>query len=168
MGGLFSEGEYLQKRRRRLVMLLSTSAGILVVGMIMAVAMMLTKPDRQAYPTGSALSIPAAGEAGEGPMQTPTPLATPGLVIYGRVQQLNGSGVAGVEIFRRYAGYPGEVVATTNAEGYYLSDFYPIPGDEMVTVWAEAPELRFAPEYYYWRHYYGYEITGHDFTVRRP
>jgi DNA primase large subunit len=76
--------------------------------------------------------------------------------------------VAGVEIFRRYAGYPGEVVATTNAEGYYLSDFYPIPGDEMVTVWAEAPELRFAPEYYYWRHYYGYEITGHDFTVRRP
>jgi len=168
MGGLFSEGENLQKRRRRLYVLMSASAGIFVMGMVMAVAMMLTKPDRQAYPTEPTLSIPAAGDAREGPIRTPTPMSTPGLVVFGRVQEVDGSGVAGVEIMRRVASYEGIVVATTDGEGYYQTDFFDIPGDEMVTIWAEAPGLKFAPEYFFWRHYRGYEITQRDFTVRRP
>jgi hypothetical protein len=96
----------------------------------------------------------------------PTPMTTPGLVVYGAVQDSDGLGLEGVEIYRSYASYPGVVIATTGTNGYYQSDFAMIPGDEMVTVWALSPRLAFEPESYYWRHYYGYEQTELNFTVR--
>jgi hypothetical protein len=96
----------------------------------------------------------------------PTPMTTPGLVVYGTVYDLNGSGLGGVEIYRSYASYPGVVIATTEADGYYQSDFAMIPGDEMVAVWALSTGLAFEPDNYYWRHYYGYELTERNFNVR--
>ena len=100
------------------------------------------------------------GDAGH---KVPTPMTTPGLVVYGTVLDSNGVGMEGIQIHRGYASYPGVVIATTGADGYYQSDFAIIPGDEMVTVWALSPGMAFVPESYYWRHYYGYEQTECNF-----
>jgi hypothetical protein len=98
----------------------------------------------------------------------PTPMTTPGLVVYGVVRGINGSGVGGVEIYRSYASYPGVVIATTEANGDFQSDFYGIPGDEMVSVWAEGLGYEYEPEQYYWRHYYGYEEKDCSFFAHLP
>jgi uncharacterized repeat protein (TIGR01451 family) len=92
---------------------------------------------------------------------------TPGLIIQGHVWRNHegGPGLANVAIYRRYAGYPGQLVATTDQGGYYRSDFYYIPGDEMVTVWAELEGYTFDPASYFWRHYYGYEVATRDFVA---
>ena len=57
------------------------------------------------------------------------------------------------------------MVATTDQDGYFQADFVYIPGDEMVTVWAERPGFMFEPEFYSWRHYFGYEVTTLDFVA---
>lgn len=98
----------------------------------------------------------------------PTATSTPGLVLYGKVIDQKGFGVADVLIYRNYSSYPGEVIATTDANGYYASDFYQVPGDEMVGVWAEKAGLVFEPEYYRWRHYYGYERKECNFLADLP
>jgi hypothetical protein len=92
---------------------------------------------------------------------------TPGLIIQGHVwlHHEDGPGWAGVDIYRRYASYPGIVVATTDADGFYQSGFAYIPGDEMVTVWADLDRYTFLPEQYYWRHYYGYEVRTLNFVA---
>jgi len=100
---------------------------------------------------------------------TPTSSAqpTPGLVIQGHVW-LNadgGASLAGVKIYRRYASYPGVLLATTDQDGYYQSNFAYVPGDEMVTVWAELDGYTFEPEQYYWRHYYGHESRTLNFVA---
>ena len=38
---------------------------------------------------------------------TPTPMTTPGLVVYGYVHDQGGAGVGSVNIYRSYASYPG-------------------------------------------------------------
>ncbi len=86
----------------------------------------------------------------------------PGLIIRGHVTY-NGAGLAGVSIYRNYAAYEGVVVAVTDADGYYQSDFMGIPGDEMVGVWAQLQGYIFDPPNYNWRHYYGFEVTTLDF-----
>lgn len=90
---------------------------------------------------------------------------TPGLVVYGTVRNMSGEGVENVSIYRSYSAYPGELIATTDANGDYESEFAEIPGEEMVTVWAVGQGLTFEPEQSYWRHYYGYERTRCDFIV---
>ena len=101
----------------------------------------------------------------------PAPLlateTTPGLVVQGHVwlDHEGGTGVPGVAVYRSYAAYPGTVVATTGADGFYQSDYYYIPGDEMVSVWAERAGYSFQPELYFWRHYYGYEVRTLDFVA---
>ena len=100
--------------------------------------------------------------------ETPAAEGVPGLVVYGYVRDSNGAGVEGVGIYRSYASYPGEVIATTDADGYYQSDFYPIPGDEMVTVWAIRSGQEFEPDKYYWRHWHGYEQAECNFVLREP
>lgn len=106
--------------------------------------------------------------------ETPPRIAaepTPGLIIQGHVWRHHegGTGLAGVDIYRRYALYPwGTPIATTGAEGFYQSDFSYIPGDEMVTVRAELDGYIFQPAYYYWRHYHGYRITTLDFVATAP
>jgi hypothetical protein len=97
--------------------------------------------------------------------ETPAADASPGLVVYGYVRDKSGTGVENVDIYRSYASYPGEVIAKTDSDGYYESDFHAIPGDEMVTVWASGQELEYDPEQYYWRHYYGYEQAECNFTA---
>lgn len=118
---------------------------------------------------------------------TPTPTAPgrgvtpeaitpqPGLLIKGYVRLADGSGVANVRIYRAFSAYPGNVVATTDAEGYYESGFQYIPGDEMVRVWAELEgydfeledeALSWEPGLYYWRHYYGPESATLNFVAR--
>jgi hypothetical protein len=108
------------------------------------------------------------GASQDEPAYTPTPTSTPGLVVYGVVRYLNGSGVENVNIYRSYAGYQGVLIATTDETGFYQSDFYYIPGDEMVTVWAEKPGLVFEPEFYYWRHYYSYQMKECNFQAHLP
>lgn len=98
----------------------------------------------------------------------PSVTLTPGLVVYGEVRMSTGEGVEGVQIFRGYAGYPGELIATTDANGAYESDFEYIPGDEMVTVRATGLGMTYTPEYYFWRHYHGYERERCDFIARIP
>ena len=100
------------------------------------------------------------------PQSTPSAENEPGLVVYGSVRGKNGEGLGNVTIYRQYASYPGVVIATTDGSGYYKSDFYAIPGDEMVSVWAEATGMKFLPEMCSWRHYYGSEVKACDFVAQ--
>lgn len=102
------------------------------------------------------------------PPYTPVAGSAPGWVVCGFVRDMSGAGVEGVSIYRSYASYAGVMIATTDANGYYQSDFYAIPGDEMITVWADRSGLEFDPENYYRRHYYGYEQAECDFLVNLP
>lgn len=100
------------------------------------------------------------------PTSISSPTESPGLIVYGYVRDASGASLANVDIYRNYASYPAELIATTNTEGYYESKFYPIPGDEMVSVYAQQTGVEFEPEYYHWRHYYGYEKTECNFSTR--
>jgi hypothetical protein len=86
-----------------------------------------------------------------------------GLVVQGTVT-LDGRPLEGVKIYRSFASYEGEIVAVSGKDGTYRSEFMFIPGDEMVTVWAELDGYTFTPENEYWRHYYGYEERTLDFS----
>jgi hypothetical protein len=88
----------------------------------------------------------------------------PGILVRGHVT-INGVGLAGVSIYKRFSAYPRELIATTDKDGYYESAFIPIPGDEMVSIEAELAGYTFDPPYYYWRHYHGYEDTTRDFVA---
>jgi hypothetical protein len=99
--------------------------------------------------------------------QTAKPAGEAGLALQGKVT-LDGRPLEGVKIYRSFASYQGEVVAITSKDGTYRSEFVAIPGDEMVTVWAELRGYTFAPEKEYWRHYYGYEERTLDFTASKP
>ena len=117
----------------------------------------------QPTPTGQVTQLSATAE------QTATVVPTPGLVLTGMVLDEQGGGVESVQIYRSYAGpYPGEVIATTDASGFFESDFYYIPGDEMVFVRAVKPGYIFEPENYFYRHYYGFEQGVFNFTAIRP
>lgn len=133
------------RNRRRIILLFTGLLILLLVGGLVA-----------------ALSD---GRVTKGKVNMPTPMTTPGLVVFGYVHDKGGAGVGSVNIYRNYASYPGILIATTDAEGYYQSDFYPIPGDEMVTVWAKGLGLAYEPEQYYWRHFYGYEGAECNFTA---
>lgn len=117
----------------------------------------------------SIASACGASDASTSSRNTETPMAeaTPGLVVYGVVRDADGKGVENVGIYRSYASYPSELIATTDAKGEYQSDFYYIPGDEMVTVKAVISGIEFKPAYYYWRHYYGYEKAECNFSSQR-
>lgn len=120
---------------------------------------------------GVSLLFAAASAGNAEPSSRIVAEPTPGLIIQGHVWQhhAGGPGLEGVDIYRRYAGYPwGAPVATTNADGFYQSDFSYIPGDEMVTVRAELDGYTFQPAYYYWRHYHGYRIMTLDFVATAP
>src|SRR5512138_2707622 len=103
------------------------------------------------------------------PQPTPTltepPPSQPGLVIRGHVRLADGSGLANVNICRNYASYPGMIVAKTDADGYFESQFAAIPGDEMVGVWPVASEYSFQPGNFRWRHYYGHEDRSLEFVA---
>jgi len=136
------------RNRRRIIL---AGSMLLIVLMVLGMASVVF-PDKN-------------GDAGH---KVPTPMTTPGLVVYGTVQDSNGLGLGGLEIYRSFASYPGVVIATTGADGYYQSDFAMIPGDEMVNVWALSPGMAFEPESYTWRHYYGYEGTECSFSAHFP
>ncbi len=105
---------------------------------------------------------------------TPAITPRPGLQIEGHVTKQDGSGLTGVRIYRKFASYSGVLVATTDPTGYYRGEFLPIPGDEMVSVYAEIEGYSIIPKdststwqtgSYYWRHYYGYEEKILDFVA---
>ena len=91
--------------------------------------------------------------------------ATPGIILRGHVTTHDGTGVAGISICRNFASYNGVIVATTDANGYFQSDFAFIPGDEMIGVWPLAAGYTFDPASYRWRHYYGPEDRSLDFVA---
>jgi hypothetical protein len=109
------------------------------------------------------------------PPTVTTTVESPGLVVRGFVRLEDGTGLPNVRIDRAFAGYIGDVVATTNAEGYFESAFQFIPGDEMVRVWAQAEGYAFGPDgvngtlwedgQYAWRHYYGREVRDLGFIA---
>ena len=86
------------------------------------------------------------------------------MVVHGRVT-LNGVGLVGVKIYKRFNAYPADLIATTDENGYYVSEFIGIPGDEMTSIEAELAGYTFDPPYYYWRHYHGYVAYPRDFTA---
>jgi hypothetical protein len=92
------------------------------------------------------------------PTLDPAITETPGLLILGYTLTENGRGIDEAAICRRYASYPAELVATSDGNGYFQANFAPIPGDEMVTVWAIAEGYVFEPQEYNWRHYAGFEL----------
>jgi len=98
------------------------------------------------------------------PAPTPTvPPATPGLNLQGTVR-MNNAGLAGVSIYRSFAGYPAVLVATSGTDGKYKADFMPIPGQETITISAVRAGYGFEPVLYSWAHNYGYENKTLDFT----
>jgi len=109
------------------------------------------------------LSAPSVSTAIVPPGPT-IPPNTLGLIVRGHVT-LNGAGLVGVEVYKRFSAYPWERIATTDENGYYESEFIAIPGDEMVSIQVEFARYNFEPPYYYWRHYYGFEDTTHDFVA---
>ena len=125
-------------------------------------------PPISAPPTAGLVSatIPAP-TATPTPSPEPSPSTTPGvgLIARGYVRRGDGSGLEGVAIYRRFASYPGEVIATTGQDGYYEAGPIYIPGDEMVSVWAALEGYLFEPMYYDWRHYYGLETRRLDFVA---
>jgi hypothetical protein len=99
------------------------------------------------------------------PSPKPTiPPNTPGMLVRGHVT-VNGVGLAGVQIYKRFSAYPRELIATTDENGSYESSFIYIPGDEMVSIEAELAGYSFDPPFYYWRHYHGYVEYTKDFSA---
>lgn len=99
-----------------------------------------------------------------GSIPPPTVTPEPGLIIRGRITK-DGIGAPNVNIYRSFASYAGQLVATTDANGYYVSDFWFIPGDETVSVWAVQQGYVFDPPMYAWRHYHGREDKTLNFTA---
>ena len=130
-----------------LVMALSACAGVAPVRPTLVVPKKL--PTEQSVTQ----EYPSAGEAG--------------LIVKGTVT-LDGSPLEGVKIYRSFASFEGEMVAVTARDGTYRSEFMAIPGDEMVTVWAELEGYIFTPENVYWRHYHGYEERTAEFKASKP
>lgn len=104
----------------------------------------------------------------------PTEGPGPGLVVRGTVKLADGTPVEGVNIYVAFASYGGNVVATTNSDGYYSSEYIYIYSDETVRVWAEAAGYSFKPgdgsaawtgTEFYWRHYFGFEERSLDFIA---
>jgi hypothetical protein len=93
------------------------------------------------------------------------PDSTPalGVLVRGRVT-LDGAGLAGVTIYRKFNAYPNVAIAVTDADGYYRA-FVGIPSDEMTSIIPELAGYTFDPPFYYWRHYHGYEETTCDFAA---
>jgi hypothetical protein len=118
----------------------------------------------------AACNLPTTTAPAESPTASLTPTLepvstdTPGLIVRGHVTQ-DGMGVAGVKIYRRFSAYPAELIAITDENGGYESDFIPIPGDEMVSIEAELEGYTFDPPFYYWRHYHSHEETTCDFVA---
>lgn len=106
--------------------------------------------------------LPSLTPPGTLNLSSTTTSLSAGLIIQGYVTA-NGMGLANVKIYRSFASYPGVLVATTGEDGHYQADFISIPGDEMVTVWAELEGYHFTPKNYFWRHYHGYETRFLDF-----
>lgn len=75
------------------------------------------------------------------------------------------TGLAEVKIMRSHSSYPGTAVCTTDYAGYHESDLGPIPGDEMITVWAELDGYTFDPPSHRWRHYAGVESRTLSFVA---
>ena len=111
------------------------------------------------------LPSPAAPTITATPSTAPsTPENRTGMIIRGHVT-LNGRGLEGVKIYKRFSAYPRDLIAITDENGYYESDFIDIPGDEMVSVEAELAGYTFEPPFYYWRHYHSFEDTTCDFVA---
>ncbi len=88
----------------------------------------------------------------------------PGIILRGRV--VSGcDGLPNVNIFQSFSAYPGKLIATTDSNGYYESEFIYVPFDEMVGVWAVRDGYSFEPENYFWRHYAGYREYTLNFSA---
>jgi hypothetical protein len=119
-----------------------------------------------AVPPGAALPIVDAGTSSRF-ASTDTDDPPPGLIVQGTVRHdgADRAGLPGVTITKGYASYPFEPIAITGVDGTYRSHYDYIPGDEMVTVGANAVGYLFDPPQYLWRHYHGLEVATCDFVA---
>ncbi len=97
---------------------------------------------------------------------TSVPEAAPGVVVSGSVKDISERSVESVPIYAKYANYPGQLIAETDAAGNYKSEFLAVPGNETVTVWAERSGLQFQPPTCFWHHQVGYEMKACDFLAQ--
>ncbi len=148
--------------------LIAAIAGVVVLIVLAIVGLRSVIKDGTIKGGFEGTPIPDIGVTQDGLTDIPDAEATPGLMVFGTVRNKSGSGLESVDIYRRYASYPGVLIATTDANGFYQSEFYAIPGDEMITIYASRSGVEFEPEYYYWRHYYGYERAECNFEVQSP
>lgn len=144
---------------------------VLAIG-VLTVAVAKDKPVRATQTWRVRLPCVAVGSKGTATLTptrtaTPTPALETGLVVQGyvRLNDESGPGLGGVAIYRRFASYPPQLVATTDANGFYRSEFQPIFGDETVTVWPEKDGYTFSPPEVQWRHYYGYSVRILNFVA---
>lgn len=88
-----------------------------------------------------------------------SPQAPDSLQIIGHVRMFNenGPGVPGIAIYWSLAGYPSELAATTDQNGYYASGIRYIPVRETITVDAQGGKFFYQPMHYVWVHE-GYPI----------
>jgi hypothetical protein len=154
---------------RRLIIIIAVGVAVLfIVLVMMGLRFINLSGENKAVLQDMPITEATPGGIAEEPPYTPVAKSAPGWVVYGFVRDKSGTGMEGVSIYRSYASYAGVEIATTDINGYYQSDFYAIPGDEMVTVWADRSDLEFTPENYHWRHYYGYEQVECDFLLNLP
>jgi hypothetical protein len=125
---------------------------------------MLTDPQGNKFGLGAKADRPFWVDINVSGSPTTQPTPGTGLMLQGTVR-LNGVGLAGVRIYRSYAAYPGDLVATTGADGRYQAAFMPIPDRETITVKAELGGYTFDPVNYSWLHEHSFESKTLDFTA---
>jgi hypothetical protein len=87
------------------------------------------------------------------PPPPPGPSATPFVNMWGWVHEENGPGVPGVRIVLRSGSSDAfQVVATTDADGYY-KNYVVLPEGLTIRVWAEKVGYVFSPAFYEWPYY---------------
>lgn len=111
-------------------------------------------PSVEASPTGTASA-------------TGTATPEPGLIIVGtvRLESSGGTGLPGVAIYRRLGSSVDILVASTNALGRFETAFAYVPGDETVTLRAEASGYMILPQQHTWQHYRGRATYVRDFVA---
>jgi hypothetical protein len=137
------------KSQGRSVFIVIVCADVLIVLVILAVRLINSRSSDNSLIQGT--SVPEISQ---------------GMLVSGTVRNSDGTGMENVAIYAKYTDNAATLIATTDAAGNYRSEFYAIPGVEMMTVWAEQSGVFFQPQTYYWRHPAGYEIKVCDFIIQ--
>lgn len=83
-----------------------------------------------------------------------------------RLDSVEGPGLTGALIYMAVAVYPGQVVAVTDADGFYRAPLLDTQGhQETIRLWVEAEGYTFQPPEYDWIYYGLGSVVTHDFVA---